>query len=305
MTRRAMHAVSISGVGATLLAAGLLAWSAAHVAGTIWHVAAPDTLLSAAGIRADDQLYAAQQRVSPAAVDLPGLQSVFVMRAPGQPGVADTAQAVQQAVDTRLALTLKGAVVSSDQSRSQAFIASAGTEQIYRQGDSLRDVPGNVVVQQIHATYVLIDNNGRSETLKMDEVIAASAAVADRATAQVPATASAIPGAETATMALPPGIAAGSALTDLVRLQPVFEPADSAMAGTLRGLQIRHGSRQDFLAAVGLQQGDLITGVDGKKLDASVDLSALLSQLSSQSVLALQVQRDQTLLTVTLDRSRW
>lgn len=292
---------SVSNAASLLVTAGFVAWSAMHVAEMIWHVLAPDTELSASGVMSDAGLALMQQTPAAASVDLERLQSVFVFSPPGQvTGSASTADADIVAADTRLALTLKGAVASSDASRSRAIIASADTQEIYQSGQSLRNTPGNVVLQEIHQTYVLLDNNGRLETLRMDEPAPTARAVALPADVSAPIT-----GTVSNQFKLPAGIDSGSVLTDLIRIQPLFEPADSARAGALRGLQIRHGSRQDFLAAVGLQQGDLITAVDGKHLDTAADLPALMAQLSSQQSVSLQVLRDETSLTVELDRSRW
>lgn len=284
-----------------LVTAGFVAWSATHVAGMIWHVLAPDTELSASGVNTTQGFLLAQQTVSAQTVDLARLQSVFVLSPMGRSsGSSEAVDASVQATETRLALSLKGAVSSSDPARSRAIIASADTQEVYQAGESLRNTPGNVVLQEIHQNYVLLDNNGHIETLRMDDpkpsvvLTAASSETITQAD-----------NAPTGSLALPVGIDRNTVLTDLVRIQPVFEPTDSPRAGALRGLQIRHGSRNDFLAAVGLQQGDLITAVDGQPLHAASDLPALISQLSSQQAVSLHVLRDQTALTVELDRSRW
>lgn len=286
-----------------LATAGFVAWSAVHVAGTIWHVLAPDTRLSASVVMSDSAFLSGQQTSPAQIIDLERIKSVFVLRSTGQVSMASvTANEAVAATETRLALSLKGAVASSDPSRARAIIASADVQEIYQAGDNLRDTPGTVVLQEIHLTYVLLDNNGQIETLRMDDPELSIPAAA-------PATGAATvsdnsPSIDTS-ITLPAGISANSALTDVVRIQPVFESADSDRAGALRGLQIRHGSRQDFLAAVGLQQGDLITAVDGSQLDDAGELPALMDRLSSQQVVSLQVLRDQSLITVELDRRRW
>ena len=90
-----------------------------------------------------------------------------------------------------------------------------------------------------------------------------------------------------------------------MRILPVVEPADSPQAGALRGLQIRHGSRQDFLSAVGLQQGDLITGVNGNPLQDAAQLPQLLQQMSDSPTVALQIVRDEQQVNVQIDRAQW
>jgi general secretion pathway protein C len=281
-----------------LVTAGFLAWSATHAAGLFWHVLTPDTELSAAGVFSD-AAWDMQQASDVHNIDLERMQSVYVISPVGQlQGLSQASERSVQAADTRLALTLKGAIASNDPSRSRAIISNTGSQDSYHVGDQLLNTPGAVVLQAIYQTYVLLDNNGRIETLRMDEPeqsevepVVVSATI-NNAT-------------ETSSIGFPAGINGNSALTELLRIQPVFESANSARSGALRGLQIRHGSRQDFLAAVGLQQGDLITAVDDEPLDLATDLPALMQQLSRQQVVSLQILRDQTVLTIELDRSLW
>lgn len=300
MKSRIATAYTLPTVVSLLVTAGLVAWSATQVAGTIWHVLAPDSELSASGVQYDAGFAQGEPSLAARTVDVERLQAVYALRGAGQQSLtSEQTGASVTATETRLALTLKGAISSSDDTRSRAIIANAEAQDVYQIGDSLPDTPGSVVLQEIHPTYVLLNNNGSIETLRMDEPSASSTTAT---TASLPATVSVAPVGNTA--AAPTGFANDRPLTDLVRLQPVFEAADSPRPGALQGLQIRHGSRQDFLAAVGLRQGDLITSVDGKPLNAA-DLPVLMTQLASQQTVSLQVLRDQTSVTVELDRRTW
>jgi type II secretory pathway component PulC len=168
-------------------------------------------------------------------------------------------------------------------------------------------MPGSVVLQAVYERYVLLDNNGRTETLRMDEAPSENATSGSQslsALTQVTAPA-ANTTAASGNAPSAPGQFAGKAFADLVRILPVVEPADSPQAGALRGLQIRHGSRQDFLSAVGLQQGDLITGVNGNPLQDAAQLPQLLQQMSDSPTVALQIVRDEQQVTVQIDRAQW
>jgi general secretion pathway protein C len=290
-----------------LATAGALAWSASYVAGLVWHVLAADVNVSATETRvADNVTVATQARVD--TVDLQRLQSVFVLQAQGERAVmAPDSDVEVSAEQTRLSLTLQGVVLSSDAAQSSAIIGSGETQKGYKPGDSIAEMPGHVVLQAVYQRYVLLDNNGRTETLRMDEApsdngmtgsqsLSELAAVTAQVEYQTPASSLAASGA---------GKFAGQAFADLVRILPVVEPADSPQAGALRGLQIRHGSRQDFLSAVGLQQGDLITGVNGTALENAAQLPQLLQQISDSPTVALQIVRDEQQLDVQLDRAQW
>ena len=310
-----MAVVKITSLLAT---AGVLVWSATYVAGLVWHVLATDVNVSATESLLASNTSVAGKRMADT-VDLQRLQSVFVLQTQGQRAVvaADSAVAdsdvAASAEQTRLSLTLQGVVLSSVAAQSRAIIGSGDAQQGYKPGDSIADMPGSVVLQAVYERYVLLDNNGRTETLRMDEApsenatsgsqslsaltqVTAPAANTTAASGQAPSSGQA-PAAS--------GQFAGKAFADLVRILPVLEPADSPQAGALRGLQIRHGSRQDFLSAVGLQQGDLITGVNGNPLQDAAQLPQLLQQMSDSPTVALQIVRDEQQVTVQIDRAQW
>ena len=299
-----MAVVKITSLLAT---AGVLVWSATYVAGLVWHVLATDVNVSATeSLVASNTSVADKRRVD--TVDLQRLQSVFVLQTQGQRAVVAADSDVEvSAEQTRLSLTLQGVVLSSVAAQSRAIIGSGEAQQGYKPGDSIVDMPGDVVLQAVYERYVLLDNNGRTETLRMDEApsenaLSGSQSLSALTEVTAPA-ANTTPASGNAPAA--PGQFAGKAFTDLVRILPVVEPADSPQAGALRGLQIRHGSRQDFLSAVGLQQGDLITGVNGNPLQDAAQLPQLLQQMSDSPTVALQIVRDEQQVNVQIDRAQW
>jgi len=299
-----MAVVKITSLLAT---AGVLVWSATYVAGLVWHVLATDVNVSATeSLVASNPSVADKRRVD--TVDLQRLQSVFVLQTQGQRAVVAADSDVEvSAEQTRLSLTLQGVVLSSVAAQSRAIIGSGEAQQGYKPGDSIADMPGDVVLQAVYERYVLLDNNGRTETLRMDEApsenaLSGSQSLSALTEVTAPA-ANTTPASGNAPAA--PGQFAGKAFADLVRILPVVEPADSPQAGALRGLQIRHGSRQDFLSAVGLQQGDLITGVNGNPLQDAAQLPQLLQQMSDSPTVALQIVRDEQQVNVQIDRAQW
>jgi len=214
-------------------------WSATYVAGLVWHVLATDVNVSATeSLVASNPSVADKRRVD--TVDLQRLQSVFVLQTQGQRAVVVADSDVEvSAEQTRLSLTLQGVVLSSVAAQSRAIIGSGEAQQGYKPGDSIADMPGDVVLQAVYERYVLLDNNGRTETLRMDEApsenaLSGSQSLSALTEVTAPA-ANTTPASGNAPAA--PGQFAGKAFTDLVRILPVVEPADSPQAGALRGLQ--------------------------------------------------------------------
>lgn len=272
------------------LAAGLIVWSASQFAGLIWHVVAPDYQAVAADVQTPATVRTSTPR---APVDIAALQDVFKVRPAGVAVAATNDGIASSTTETRLALALKGAVLSSDDQQSRAIIASGDSQQFYRPGDTLENTPGTVVLQAVYQTHVILGNNGRAEILRMDDTELAEPITASGTSVTV---AAAVP----ATSAL--ATFAGHALTDLLRIQPMFaSPGDNS---SLIGLQIRHGSRQDFLSAAGLQQGDIITAVNGQRLDDVSRLQAMMAELSQARKVSLTLMRDGQDVQLTLDRER-
>lgn len=74
------------------------------------------------------------------------------------PGIED------EAVDTQLRLRLQGIMDSSDESSGRAVIASGSTQALYAPGDELPE-GRNVTLEKILSQRVILNNNGRYESL--------------------------------------------------------------------------------------------------------------------------------------------
>lgn len=283
-----MEAVRVIRVGGLLFAAAVLAWLAIRAAALVWHILLPGVELSA-DVQHDFPALQSDQAQENAAVDLAALQSVYVLRSEPANSSGSWSSASPVA-DTRLSLSLKGVVLSSDPTQSRAIIASVSfgaqstdhnaSQRVYSTGDSVQDAPGTVRLQAVYQNHVLLDNNGLTETLRMDEPAAATSTAQPNPDAQMRQPQQAV---ETA-----------GDLTQALRLQAVFEAPDSERAGSVRGLQIRHGSRQDILAALGLRQGDIIVAVNGERLESVEQLPSLRSQLltAQTQAVTLTLMRD-------------
>ncbi|MGB5261323.1 MAG: type II secretion system protein N, partial [Gammaproteobacteria bacterium] len=71
------------------------------------------------------------------------------------------------APDTRLKLTLRGALASDDPENARAIIAdTGGNDEQYSIGDIL---PGNAELSEIYPDRVILKRNGRYETLRLPE----------------------------------------------------------------------------------------------------------------------------------------
>jgi len=93
---------------------------------------------------------------------LPGWHLMGVATTKQAPVAASTAV---DAPDTRLKLVLRGVFASEESGKAQAIIADPrGKEEHYAVGDSL---PGNAELREVHPDRVILQRNGRYETLRL------------------------------------------------------------------------------------------------------------------------------------------
>ncbi|MEX2334263.1 MAG: type II secretion system protein N [Pseudohongiella sp.] len=189
---------------------------------------------------------------------------------------------------TRLSLVLRGAVAGSDPAGSSAIIASGDQQRVYFIGDELEFTTPGVTLDSVHANYVVLNNNGRRESLWMYE-------------------------AQDQSQTTPT-----SALTGVTAAQRVntLSPDASSTAqrearvqirlyrdnGTVRGVQIREDSDAALLSAAGLQVGDVVTAIDGVAITGSNELSALNAQLQGRDQVSLDLIRNGATMTLAVNR---
>lgn len=108
---------------------------------------------------------AAPERDRPSAANIAGWH-LFGQADPGTgPGVGGGRAAPIDAPETRLNLTLRGLFATEDPERARAIIAAPnGEERSYRVEDEL---PGGAELSAIYADRIILQRNGRYETLRL------------------------------------------------------------------------------------------------------------------------------------------
>lgn len=263
----------------------MLAWAGHSLARLFWMFYSPQTPAVAVSALPTPAALAPSSR-QPDSIDIAFLQENFRL-GNGQGASIQSAGNgdALQAANTRLSLVLRGSIAGTTPADSSAIIASGERQQVYSVGDQLAFTTPGVTLDSVHPRYVVLNNNGRLETLWMYE---------PAATASVPA----VDGDVTSVPA-PSAPAAENGGRVQIRLY--------RENGTVRGLQIREDSDAAMLAAAGLQAGDIITSVDGVAINQSNDLSALTRDLESRDLesrdqVRLELIRNNTTMTVTVDR---
>jgi general secretion pathway protein C len=266
----------------SMAAMGLVVSAAVQVSDLIWKFAAP----AADALQPGARQLLDQRHESPTVIDLALVKEVFLLNRAGP--AALTGKTVSPELETRLELTLSGILLNSNAAYSRAIIGTGNGQQVYRPGEALQGTPGTVTVEAVYAQHVVLNNNGRQELLRMDDTSVPELAISSEPVADIASTST--------------NLLSGRSLMELLRTQPLFStPGDM---GSLVGMQIRHGSRQDFMSAVGLRQGDVITAIDGRQLKDISNISDITAQLASADSVKLSLLRDGEVLDLNIRREQ-
>lgn len=186
-------------------------------------------------------------------------------------GVAG-AQSAGNAPQTTMPLVLAGVIANRDPSKGQAIIGdSAASAKLLAVGAM---IPGGARLNAVYDDRVIIDRNGRLETLMLPRNPMKGGF--QRMPAAAPAAAQ------------PGGRESGALLAGLVRVQPVFDQ------NKLTGYHIFPGGPHgnSAFSQLGLRPGDLITAINGTPLDDAARAMEVLQTLSSSASATVTVQRN-------------
>ena len=194
------------------------------------------------------------------------------------------------APDTRLKLVLKGALASENPEQARAIIADpGGKEEHYAIGDKL---PGNAELSEIHKDRVILQRNGRFETLRLPKDKKLSNTVASRSV-KTRSTASPQQRLSSVRQQLKQG---SSSLSDLIRATP-----KRGKGGKTIGYTLSPGKDPGLFEQVGLQQGDMAIQINDIKLDNPANSARALKSLQSGDSVSVTVLRNGQEEVVTLE----
>ena len=190
------------------------------------------------------------------------------------------------APDTRLKLVLHGAFASDDPKLARAIIADPrGKEQHYSIGDK---VPGNAELSEVHPNKVILKRGGRFETLRLpEEKIGGGRVTAGRSISRNAArTTSQAQRLKSLRRDLKQN---PKSLYGLVRATP-----KKGEDGNMVGYTLQPGRDPQLFQAMGLQNGDVVTGINDVKLNSLANgMKALKSAQAGETVTMTVLRKDQ------------
>ena len=190
-----------------------------------------------------------------------------------------------RAAETQLKLTLMGVRHSSGTIKSSAIIAGSNKKQnIYYIGDSLPI--GDAKVEEIFIQHIMISRQGEYETLTLFSVLNAKP-VSNEITHIEKVTD--LTGSSFVTRKLNKYKAI--AMKDPIALSRVVNFAPVTDGKQFVGYKLSPGMDSAFFRKAGLRRGDVLTAINGVKLDSPNQVLSLMADLTLANELALTVDR--------------
>jgi len=206
--------------------------------------------------------------------------------------------------ETKLNLKLRGVFASKDDNAARAIIAdSRGEEDSYRLGSEL---PGGAILNEIHSDHVILEHNGRLETLRLPvdtpEAGPASRTASSSRTNRSSRTANrninrsniAQASADTADNAALLGQYRDALMNDPNSVMGLVNVRPYQKDGRLVGYRLRPGKDRALLRRFGLRSGDIVTAVNGVPMNNPVKALEVLRDISTASQLTVDVERNGT-----------
>jgi general secretion pathway protein C len=196
----------------------------------------------------------------------------------GVMGKTKSTTATAKAPETRLSLVLKG-ILADDPMKNASVIISrskGGKEEVYGLGDKM---PGGITIKEIHSEHIILERQGQLETLRL------------------------LKESGIESMPLPKKTNNSSAIETLktIRNNIVSNPVsfmDYAMPVVVRvknqqiGYRLQPKGNGDLLTQIGIQPTDVITSINGVKLDNPKNSMGALQKLRTAKEVSLTVQRN-------------
>ena len=200
-------------------------------------------------------------------------------------GVSEKAVVQKQSKvpETRLNLTLKGLLAATPMEMGSAIIAKGknGKEDIFSVGDKM---PGGILVKEIHVDHVLLERNGRLEKLMLQKDSGEVSLTSGRSYSMP------------ASSARTPAAALKEIRSNILKNPTSFGDYALPMIvkenGRQVGYRLQPQKKGQMLAELGIQPSDVITQINGVKLDKAQNGIKALRQLSTARNLNIVVKRN-------------
>lgn len=219
----------------------------------------------------------------------------------GDAGAIEAQPLVVAAVDeaaqeSALNLRLQGVMSAEEQAQARALILAEGKQQQFSVGDKL-PAAGQVVLRRVMPDRVIIDNNGRAETIWLYDPALTRTSPQQRAQ-QTPARTVDLRGDAEVTSA-----AAGyreRLFSDPASLSDVLQVSVERDGGRMVGYRVRPGRDAEQFERFGFRPGDVVIAINGVGLEDPQRALELYNQMRSATDATFTVRRGDEELTLVV-----
>ena len=186
----------------------------------------------------------------------------------GEANAEPAAKTITDAPKTRLDLVLRGVLAHNPMEKALALISRGnGRQEVYAIGDSL---PGNAELVEIHSDRVIIEYQGRYETLPLEQIkgVALQTTAAPVRKAPRSSTKPAIAPQRAASLRK-------EFLANPSKLMSMVNIKQQRSGGKLLGYQINPKGDPSLFYELGLQEGDVLVSVNGLPVSNTQALNGL------------------------------
>lgn len=197
---------------------------------------------------------------------------------------APASTSLEKPPETQLKLTLQGIYYDTKNPASSFAIIADKT---YRPQETLQR---NVILHQIFPKYLIINRNGRYETLTLVEEQDKLLTTTDSASTAATTESSALLKQYQQQLRTDP-----KKLLRLLRIAPAYDK------GEFLGYRIRAGQDKTLMEKFNLQNGDILTEINGVTLDSPLKGLSMMQELAQAKRLELQLLRDERVIFLAFD----
>jgi general secretion pathway protein C len=198
---------------------------------------------------------------------------------------------VADAPDTTLSLTLKGILSKEGDPNGSVIIAnSRNEEKSYYVGQTIEGADG-AALHSVYADRVLLNRNGRLETLRLPKELTASS----RSPMAMP---SPLP------QAPQQGTLREMISENATRLTDIMRPVPHVQEGQIVGFRVNPGRDRAGFEALGFQPGDVVTDINGTVLDDPSQGLQIFQSLGESTQANVTVLRDGVPQVIVIDTTQ-
>jgi general secretion pathway protein C len=263
-----------------ILCVAATVWIAWTLAGLLWLLSGHNDAPLAAP--------PAKPRRAAPAVDVSQLASLNLF---GAAPVAGTGGEAANAPDTTLQLRLAGVFVNTDPALSSAIVAERNNPNAPAKSYGVNEsLPGGAVLTEVHDDRILLRRGESSEILRFEKTSLLSGNAGAGAASESSA-------AEDADESFDVRDALGNAIQALTVAPDAFVQQMGLKPGP-DGYEITDSTPEDLRGAIGLQAGDKVVSVNGRRLGNPRQDRDVLAGLKSSGYARVEVQRGGQIVTI-------